>query len=107
MTLLLISTGLAELILIGLSIATGFPTPLLAVQILWLNLVTNGIQDVFQAFLIHILATEGAFLQSLLHTQPLPAQYWLIFTVIGSIILVVVELYKWIKQRRFEANLEM
>ncbi len=49
-TLLLISTGLAELVLIGLSIVTGLPAPLLAVQILWLNLVTNGIQDVALAF---------------------------------------------------------
>lgn len=49
-TLLLISTGLAELVLIGLSVATGYPVPLLAVQILWLNLVTNGIQDVALAF---------------------------------------------------------
>ncbi|MBR9978611.1 MAG: HAD-IC family P-type ATPase [Bacteroidetes bacterium] len=49
-TLLLISTGLAELILLGLSVATGYPIPLLAVQILWLNLVTNGIQDVALAF---------------------------------------------------------
>ena len=49
-TLLLISTGLAELVLIGLSIAAGLPVPLLAVQILWLNLVTNGIQDVALAF---------------------------------------------------------
>ncbi len=49
-TLLLISTGLAELVLIGLSIFAGLPVPLLAVQILWLNLVTNGIQDVALAF---------------------------------------------------------
>jgi len=49
-TLLLISTGLAELVLIGLAIAAGLPIPLLAVQILWLNLVTNGIQDVALAF---------------------------------------------------------
>lgn len=49
-TLLLISTGLAELVLIGLAIAAGLPIPLLAVQILWLNLITNGIQDVALAF---------------------------------------------------------
>lgn len=49
-TLFLISTGLAELLLIGLAIVAGLPVPLLAVQILWLNLVTNGIQDVALAF---------------------------------------------------------
>ena len=43
---LLISTGFSELILVMLSFILGMPLPLLAVQLLWLNLVTNGIQDV-------------------------------------------------------------
>ncbi len=47
---LLISTGAAELVLFTLSLATGLPLPLLAVQLLWLNLVTNGIQDIALAF---------------------------------------------------------
>jgi magnesium-transporting ATPase (P-type) len=47
---LLISTGAAEVILFVASIFAGLPLPLLAVQLLWLNLVTNGIQDVALAF---------------------------------------------------------
>ena len=47
---LLISTGGAEVVLFSLSLATGLPIPLGAVQLLWLNLVTNGIQDVALAF---------------------------------------------------------
>jgi len=47
---LLISTGAAELVLFTLTLFTGQPLPLLAVQLLWLNLVTNGIQDVALAF---------------------------------------------------------
>ncbi|MDY6801827.1 MAG: HAD-IC family P-type ATPase [Bacteroidota bacterium] len=47
---LLISTGAAEVILFIASIFAGLPLPLLAVQLLWLNLVTNGIQDVALAF---------------------------------------------------------
>lgn len=47
---LLISTGAAELVLFSLALLTGQPLPLLAVQLLWLNLVTNGIQDVALAF---------------------------------------------------------
>jgi len=43
---LLISTGFAELVLVMLSFISGMPLPLLPVQLLWLNLVTNGIQDV-------------------------------------------------------------
>jgi magnesium-transporting ATPase (P-type) len=49
-TYLLISTGFAEVILFTLSLGIGLPLPLLAVQLLWLNLVTNGIQDVALAF---------------------------------------------------------
>lgn len=47
---LLVSTGAAELVLFTLALLTGLPLPLLAVQLLWLNLVTNGIQDVALAF---------------------------------------------------------
>lgn len=47
---LLISTGAAEIVLFTLALLTGLPLPLLAVQLLWLNLVTNGIQDVALAF---------------------------------------------------------
>lgn len=47
---LLISTGAAEVILMGLAVLFRSPLPLLPVQILWLNLVTNGIQDVALAF---------------------------------------------------------
>jgi len=57
---LLISTGAAELVLMALAVATGTPyLPLLPVQILWLNLVTNGIQDVALAF----EPNEGGVLQ--------------------------------------------
>ncbi|MFH1258202.1 MAG: HAD-IC family P-type ATPase [Elusimicrobiota bacterium] len=47
---LLISTGAAEIILFALVIAFKLPLPLFPVQLLWLNLVTNGIQDVALAF---------------------------------------------------------
>ena len=47
---LLISTGAAEVVLFLLSVVSGLPVPLNAVQLLWLNLVTNGGQDVALAF---------------------------------------------------------
>ncbi|MGY5850148.1 cation-translocating P-type ATPase [Salegentibacter sp. F14] len=47
---LLISTGAAELLSIGMALMAGLPLPFLPVQLLWLNLVTNGIQDVAIAF---------------------------------------------------------
>lgn len=47
---LALSTGAAEVVVFLLALAAGMPVPLFAVQLLWLNLVTNGIQDVALAF---------------------------------------------------------
>ena len=47
---LLVSTGAAEIVLFILALLAGLPLPLVAVQLLWLNLVTNGIQDIALAF---------------------------------------------------------
>jgi magnesium-transporting ATPase (P-type) len=47
---LLVSTGAAEVVVFMLSILSGLPVPLTAIQLLWLNLVTNGGQDVALAF---------------------------------------------------------
>lgn len=47
---LLISTGAAEILIMLLASIFGLPPPLTAVQLLWLNLVTNGMQDVALAF---------------------------------------------------------
>ena len=49
-TVFLVSTGVAEVIAILAALALGWPLPFLAAQILWLNLVTNGFQDVALAF---------------------------------------------------------
>jgi len=45
-TFLLISTGAAEIMLVMLSLLFGTPLPLFPIQLLWLNLVTNGIQHI-------------------------------------------------------------
>jgi magnesium-transporting ATPase (P-type) len=47
---LLIAAGVAEVLTVGFAVLVGLPLPLLPVQLLWLNLVTNGIQDVALAF---------------------------------------------------------
>lgn len=47
---LLVSTGAAEVVLFLGAILTSLPLPLLAVQLLWLNLVTNGFQHIALAF---------------------------------------------------------
>lgn len=47
---MLLSCGVAEILFFILAIAFNYPLPLLAIQLLWLNLVTDGIQDAALAF---------------------------------------------------------
>ncbi len=47
---LLIATGFSALLLFFLTVFAGLPMPLTAIQLLWLNLVANGLQDVALAF---------------------------------------------------------
>jgi magnesium-transporting ATPase (P-type) len=47
---LLVAAGIAEVVTVALAVLAGLPLPLLPVQLLWLNLVTNGVQDVALAF---------------------------------------------------------
>lgn len=49
-TFFLLSTGVALIIALLAAFALGWPVMLAATQILWLNLVTNGLQDVALAF---------------------------------------------------------
>lgn len=47
---MLLSTGLAEITVVALTLIAGLPLPFVAAQLLWLNIVTNGIQDKALAF---------------------------------------------------------
>lgn len=49
-TLFLLGCGFAEVCFFLLSIAFGMPIPLLAIQLLWLNIVTDGLQDIALSF---------------------------------------------------------
>ena len=46
----LISCGLAEVLFFCLAIIMDMPAPLVAIQLLWLNVVTDGIQDIALSF---------------------------------------------------------
>ena len=46
----LLSCGISEVMLFVLSIIFNLELPLLAIQLLWLNLVTNGVQDIALSF---------------------------------------------------------
>ena len=49
-TFFLLSTGAADVLIILYALFAGWPLPLLPAQILWCNVVTNGIADVALAF---------------------------------------------------------
>ncbi len=49
-SILLLSCGLAELLFYIFSVALNMPIPLVAIQLLWLNLVTDGLQDMALSF---------------------------------------------------------
>ena len=46
----LLSDSFTEVILIGASLLAGFPLPITAVQILWVNLIEDGLPDIALAF---------------------------------------------------------
>ncbi len=95
---LLISTGAAEVLLVLLALAAGMPLPLIAVQFLWLNLVTNGIQDVALAF----EPGEGDALarQPRATTEPIFNQLMIERTVVAAAVMAGVcfsAFYYWIE----------
>jgi cation-transporting P-type ATPase F len=49
-TFFLVSTGAAAIVTLLTALVAGRPTPFVAAQLLWLNLVTNGVQDIALAF---------------------------------------------------------
>ncbi|MGB2985760.1 MAG: HAD-IC family P-type ATPase [Phycisphaerae bacterium] len=93
---LLISTGAAEVVLVALAVATGMPLPLLPVQLLWLNLVTNGIQDVALAF----EPSEGGVLRRKPRPprEPIFNRLMIERTIIGAIVMgcVAFSVFGWL-----------
>ena len=49
-SILLLSCGFAEVLFFVLAIVFNLPIPLVAIQLLWLNLVTDGLQDISLSF---------------------------------------------------------
>ncbi len=47
---MLLSTGISEVLFFTLSIVFNLPMPLMAIQLLWLNIVTDGFQDIALSF---------------------------------------------------------
>ena len=101
---LLISTGAAEVLFIIAAVTTGMPLPLLPVQLLWLNLVTNGIQDVALAF----EPSEGGVLRR----KPRPPRERIFDrlmierTIVGAVVMgsVVFGVFAWLLSAGWEVE---
>ena len=96
----LLSCNIAEVLVVGLAVVAGLPLPLLPLQILFLNLVT----DVFPAFALATGEGEG----DVLHRRPrqrgepiIPSRLWRIMTGYGlaiaaSTLLAIVAATYWL-----------
>lgn len=49
-TLFLLSCGMAEVLFYLMSVGLGYELPLVAIQLLWINIVTDGLQDIALSF---------------------------------------------------------
>lgn len=87
---LLVSAGAAEVLLIGATFAVGafLPLPFWPVQLLWLNLVTNGIQGIALAF---EPGEEGILRRKPRRpTEPIFNQLMIERTLVAAIVMAIV-----------------
>ena len=90
--LMLLSCGLAEVLFFVLSIIFDLPMPLVAIQLLWLNLVTDGLQDIslsFERETDTIMKEKPRDTKESLFEKELVKQIFLSGTFIGILVFVV------------------
>ncbi len=91
-SLMLLSCGLAEVLFFVLSIAFDLPMPLVAIQLLWLNLVTDGLQDMalsFERETDTIMKEKPRSTKESLFEKELVKQILLSGTFIGVLVFIV------------------
>ncbi|MGM9875488.1 MAG: cation-translocating P-type ATPase [Bacilli bacterium] len=91
-SLMLLSCGLAEVLFFVLAIAFDLPMPLVAIQLLWLNLVTDGLQDMalsFERETDTIMKEKPRSTKESLFEKELVKQIFLSGTFIGVLVFVV------------------
>ena len=90
--LMLLSCGFAEVLFFVLSIIFDLPMPLVAIQLLWLNLVTDGLQDMalsFERETDTIMKEKPRDTKESLFEKELVKQIFLSGTFIGILVFVV------------------
>ncbi|MDO5475266.1 MAG: cation-transporting P-type ATPase [Candidatus Saccharibacteria bacterium] len=91
-TYFLLSCGFAEVLFFCLSILLDLPIPLLAIQLLWLNVVTDGVQDFalsFEKSEQNILKEKPRSPKESVFNRELIREIFVSGLVIGSVVFVV------------------
>lgn len=91
----MITTSIAEIVTILASIAIGSALPLTALQILWINFITDGIPNI-------ALAAEGEH-DSLMEAQPRPTQERILSRSVMPFLLIVVIIMSFVTVGAFLA----
>ncbi|MDD4251470.1 MAG: HAD-IC family P-type ATPase [Candidatus ainarchaeum sp.] len=98
-TYLLLSEGIAEILFFLISVLCGLPIPLIAIQILYLNIITNGLQDFALAF---ERAENGIMQESPRSTkESLFSKSLLIESLISGLVIGLLVLGVWIYLIKF------
>lgn len=79
----IVATNVSELILLGVTLLLGLPLPLLPTQILWINIITDGIA--VSGLLFEPLHTEHEGIGSRILTAPLAKRALAIAAVMGTL----------------------
>jgi len=100
----LLSDSFTEVILIGASLLLGFPIPVLAVQILWVNLIEDGLPDIALAF----EPKERDLMAQKPHDHDIPLltkEMKVIIFIIGILTdLVLLGLFFWLWKQNHDIN---
>ena len=103
-TLFLLSCGLAEVMFFLLSILFGYDIPLVAIQLLWLNMVTDGLQDIslsLEKSEDNIMNEKPRSTDESLFSKDLMKEV----AILGSTItLVVFGTWKYMMDKQFDIN---
>ena len=101
-TLFLLSCGVAEVLFYLLSVGFNYDLPLIAIQLLWINVVTDGLQDMalsFETMSTDIMKEKPRSTKESLFNKDLMLQVLTYGTTIGLIVFIT---WKFLMDRNVE-----
>jgi Ca2+-transporting ATPase len=92
----LLACNAGEVMFMFVAAAAGWPAPLAAIQILWLNLITDA--------LLHIVAVTLPYAQPVFAVRTDPGRDWLLVVCLSLVPVTTVESVKWLRGRAGPAH---